>query len=102
MCGTPYLPLCVKEFHFSALRHGDGVDYAIRVKSYNPLLWMVSRFFSYIILHVPTYKFKRGFATPIIFIFDLRRNVPYFYDTCRVEKITLVAELNVIPDAPWW
>jgi hypothetical protein len=49
-----------------------------------------------------TYKFKRGFAMPIIFIFDLRRNVPYFYDTFRVEKITLVAELNVIPDAPWW
>jgi len=51
---------------------------------------------------MPAYKFKRGFATPIIFIFDLRRNVPYFYDTFRVEKITLVAELNVIPDAPWW
>ena len=50
----------------------------------------------------PGYKFKRGFATPIIFIFDLRRNVPYFYDTFWVEKITLVAELNVIPDAPWW
>ncbi len=45
-----------------------------------------------------SYKFKRGFATPIIFIFDLRRNVPYFYDTFRVKKITLVAELNVIPD----
>ncbi len=50
---------------------------------------------------IKRYKFKRGFATPIIFIFDLRRNVPYFYDTFRVEKITLVAELNVIPDAPW-
>jgi hypothetical protein len=48
------------------------------------------------------YKFKRGFATPIFFIFDLRRNVPYFYDTFWVKKITLVAELNVIPDAPWW
>jgi hypothetical protein len=48
------------------------------------------------------YKFKRGFATPIIFIFDLRRNVPYLNDTFCVEKITLVAELNVIPDAPWW
>jgi hypothetical protein len=48
------------------------------------------------------YKFKRGFATPIIFIFDLRRNVPHFYDNFWVEKITLVAELNVIPDAPWW
>ena len=52
--------------------------------------------------NIRVYKFKRGFATPIIFIFDLRRNVPYFYDTFRVEKITLVAELNVIPDAPWW
>jgi hypothetical protein len=41
-----------------------------------------------------TYEFKRGFATPIIFIFDLRRNVPYFYNTFWVEKITLVAELN--------
>ncbi len=51
---------------------------------------------------VHRYKFKRGFATPIFFIFDLRRNVPYFYDTFWVEKITLVAELNVIPDAPWW
>ncbi len=48
------------------------------------------------------YEFKRGFATPIIFIFDLRRNVPYFYDIFQVEKIPLVAELNVIPDAPWW
>ena len=47
-------------------------------------------------------SFKRGFATPIISIFDLRRNVPYFYDTFWVDKITLVAELNVIPDAPWW
>ncbi len=35
-----------------------------------------------------TYEFKRGFATPINFIFDLRRNVPYFYDTFWVEKIT--------------
>jgi hypothetical protein len=50
----------------------------------------------------PGYKVKRGFAMPIIFIFDLRRNVPYFYDTFWVEKITFVAELNVIPDAPWW
>ena len=48
------------------------------------------------------YKFKRGFAATIFFIVDLRRNVPYFYDTFWVEKITLVAELNVIPDAPWW
>jgi len=28
MCGTPYLPLCEKEFHFSALRHGDYVLWA--------------------------------------------------------------------------
>ena len=48
------------------------------------------------------YEFKRGFATSIIFIFDLRRNVTYFYDTFWDEKITLVAKLNVIPDAPWW
>jgi hypothetical protein len=48
------------------------------------------------------YKFKRGTATPIIFIFDLRRNAPYFYDTFWVQKITLVAALNAIPDAPWW
>jgi hypothetical protein len=48
------------------------------------------------------YEFKWGFATPIIFIFDLRRNVPYFYDTFWVKKITPVAKLNVIPDAPWW
>jgi hypothetical protein len=47
------------------------------------------------------YKFK-GFCNAHFFIFDLRRNVPYFYDTFWVKKITLVAELNVIPDAPWW
>ena len=29
--------------------------------------------------HTHTYEFKRGFAMPIIFIFNLRRNVPYFY-----------------------
>ena len=29
-----------------------GVDYAIRVKSYNPLLWMVARIFQYKIVHV--------------------------------------------------
>jgi hypothetical protein len=39
---------------------------------------------------------------PIIYIFDLRINVPYFYDTFRIKKITLVAALNAIPDAPWW
>ena len=33
------------------------------------------------------YKFKRGIATPIIFIFNLYRNVPYFYDTFGVKKI---------------
>ncbi len=49
-----------------------------------------------------SYEFKRGTATPIIFIFDLRRNVPYFYDTFWVKKITLVAALNAIPNAPWW
>jgi len=38
---------------------------------------------------------------PIIFIFDLRRDVPNFYDTFWVKKITLVAALNSIPDAPW-
>ena len=48
------------------------------------------------------YEFKRGFAMPIIFIFNLRINVPYFYDTFWVKKFTPVAELNVIPDAPWW
>jgi hypothetical protein len=48
------------------------------------------------------YNFKRGFATPIIFIFDLRRNVPYFYDTFGVKNFTPVAELDVIPDATWW
>ena len=40
-----------------------GVDYAIGVKSYNPHLWMVSRIFSYIILHVPTYLGKGGSPT---------------------------------------
>ena len=29
-----------------------GVEYAIGVKSYNPLLWMVARIFSYKIVHV--------------------------------------------------
>ena len=29
-----------------------GVDYAIRMKLYNPLFRMVARFFSYIIVHV--------------------------------------------------
>jgi len=48
------------------------------------------------------YKFKRGFVMPIILIFNLRRNVPYFYDTFGIKKSTPVAELHVIPDAPWW
>ncbi len=48
------------------------------------------------------YEFKRDTATSIIFIFDLRGNVPHFYDTFWVKKITLVAALNAIPDAPWW
>ena len=48
------------------------------------------------------YEFKKGFAMPVIFFFNLHRNVPYFYDTFWVKKITLVAELNAIPDAPWW
>ena len=52
--------------------------------------------------HENGYKFKRGFATPIIFIFNLRRKVPYFYHTFWVKKFTPVAELNVIPDATWW
>jgi hypothetical protein len=41
-------------------------------------------------------------ATPIISFFDLRRNLPYFYDTLWVQKFTPVAAINVIPDAPWW
>jgi len=28
MCGTPYHPLCVTEFHFSALCHGGYVLWA--------------------------------------------------------------------------
>ena len=47
------------------------------------------------------YEFKKGFATPI-FLSSTCKNVPYFHDTFWVKKITLVAELNAIPDAPWW
>jgi hypothetical protein len=67
-------------------------------------LWTKDRNPTYpaILLTILWYKFKRGFATTIFFIVDLRRNVPYFYDTFWVEKITVVAVLNVIPDAPWW
>jgi len=39
---------------------------------------------------------------PIIFIFNLHRNVPYFYDTFWVKKFSPLAELNMIPDAAWW
>ena len=48
------------------------------------------------------YEFKPSLATPITFYFDLRRNVPYFYDTFWVQKYFPVAALDVIPDAPWW
>jgi len=37
-----------------------GVDYAIPMKSYNLLLWMVARIFWCLILHVPTYLGKGG------------------------------------------
>jgi hypothetical protein len=38
------------------------------------------------------YEFKGGFAKPIIFIFNLHRNVPYFYDTFWVEKSPLLQD----------
>jgi hypothetical protein len=37
-----------------------------------------------------------------LFIFNLRRYLPYFYDTFWVKKITPVAELYVIPNTTWW
>jgi len=36
------------------------------------------------------YEFKRGFATPIIFIFNLHRNVPSFYDIFGSKKSPLL------------
>ena len=37
-----------------------GVDYATRVKPYNPLFRMVATIFSYIIVHVPAYLGEGG------------------------------------------
>ena len=41
----PFLQVCLHDGKI-------GVDYAIRMKLYNPLFRMVARFFSYIIVHV--------------------------------------------------
>ena len=48
------------------------------------------------------YKINLSPETVVVVVSTLRRNVPYFYNTFWVEEITLVAKLNVIPDAPWW
>ena len=56
----------MKPWHIGLATHPPrswkGVDYATtwRMKSYNPLLWMVSRIFSHLILHVPTCLDKGG------------------------------------------
>jgi hypothetical protein len=48
---------------------GKGVEYATRVKLYNPLLWMVAIIFSYKIVHVGD------------FILSLLRLYLYFFRT---------------------
>jgi hypothetical protein len=35
-------------------------------------------------------------------VLNLRRNVPYFYDTLCVIKFTLVSALIQCPKQPWW
>ena len=47
------------------------------------------------------YKFKRGLATPIIYL-QLTKICNILLHYFLGQKITPVAELNVIPDATWF
>ncbi len=61
------------------LHHNNkwGWLYAIRVKSYNPLLWMVARIFWYKIVRVPTYLGKR--ESPIFLDLDVFADGTFLY-----------------------
>jgi len=74
------IPIPTEKYRFGMLLqncHEKGVDYAIRVKSYNPLFRMVARIFSYIILHVPTYLGKG--ASPMFSDLDSFGNRLFLY-----------------------
>ena len=53
-------------------------------------------------MFIPEYEFNMGPETVVEVVLNLRRNVPYFYDTCWVIKFTLVSALILCPKQPWW
>ncbi len=42
-------------------------------------------------IKIPTFEFRPSLATPILFLVDVRRDVPYFYDTFLVQIVASVA-----------
>ncbi len=48
------------------------------------------------------YEFDASPETVIEVVLNLRRNVPYFYDTLWVGKFTLVSALILCLKQPWW
>ena len=48
------------------------------------------------------YEFRPSAATPTIVLFDVRREVPYFYDTFGLIFLVRVATCDQESAAPWW
>ena len=48
------------------------------------------------------YEFRPSLATPILFLVDVRRDVPFFYDTFLVQIVADVATPDQALAAPWW
>ena len=47
-------------------------------------------------------EFNASPETVVEVVLNLRRNLPYFYDTLWVVKFTLVSALILCPKQPWW
>jgi hypothetical protein len=47
-------------------------------------------------------EFRPSLATPILFLVDVRGDVPYFYDTFPVQIEDAVATPDQASAVPWW
>ncbi len=53
-------------------------------------------------IDVKYYEFRPSLAAPILFLVDVRRDVPFFYDTFLVRIVAAAATPDQALAAPWW
>ena len=87
-------------WNFGGTCHIQSRDYTCTIRDW--VLKVYSKLEDNTILCKVEYEFNASPETVVEIVLNLRRNVPYFYDTLRVIKFNLVSVLILCPKQPWW